>query len=114
VAIARNTEGVRSVNDQLQVRAGESGNTSAADRSQTNSSQPIADGWITTKVQSQFYLDGDIKGRDINVETQDGVVTLNGTVDTEAEKQTAETIARETDGVTRVVNQLAVTARNQQ
>jgi osmotically-inducible protein OsmY len=65
-------------------------------------------------VQSQFFLDSDIKGSDINVDTRDGVVTLKGSVETDAEKQMAETIARETEGVTRVVNDLSVTARDRQ
>jgi osmotically-inducible protein OsmY len=116
VAIARNTEGVRSVTDQLQVRATDVGptDTTKGDTQAPTSAQPIEDGWITTKVQSQFFLDGDIKGRDIDVDTRDGVVTLKGSVDTAAEKQMAETIARETEGVTRVVNELTVIARNQQ
>jgi osmotically-inducible protein OsmY len=116
VAIARNTEGVRSVNDQLQVRpaSSEPSSSDTAETQATASRQPVEDAWITTKVQSQFFLDGDIKGRDINVDTREGVVTLNGSVETAAEKQMAETIARETEGVTRVVNDLAVTARDRQ
>lgn len=49
-----------------------------------------------------------MKGRQINVDTNDGVVTLKGMVDTAQQKQEAEPIARETEGVTRVMNQLTV------
>lgn len=117
VALARNTDGVRSVNDQLQVSATAADRTTAPDRDATarrGSDQPLEDAWITTKVQSQFFLDADIKGRDINVDTRNGVVTLKGEVESETEKQMAQTIAQETEGVTRVVNNLAIAARERQ
>jgi osmotically-inducible protein OsmY len=44
----------------------------------------------------------------VNVDTRNGVVTIKGTVPTEAAKRAAETLASETDGVVRVVNQLRV------
>jgi hyperosmotically inducible periplasmic protein len=106
IAIARNTEGVRDVADQLTVnRVTESGDN------QTGLSQTAAtvdDAWITTKVQSKFFLDRDIKGSTINVNTSGGVVTLEGSVRSAAERQAAEQIARETEGVSRVNNQLKV------
>ena len=49
-------------------------------------------------------------GTGINVDTKDGVVTLSGTVDTEAAKASAETAAKGTNGVSRVVNNLTVKA----
>ena len=39
------------------------------------------DGWITTKVQAQYFADADVKARQIDVTTDNGVVTLTGTVD---------------------------------
>ena len=42
------------------------------------------------------------------MDTRAGVVTLEGTVETDAQRTEAEQIARETAGVARVVNQLAV------
>jgi hyperosmotically inducible protein len=47
-------------------------------------------------------------GTGINVDTKDGVVTLNGTVDTEAAKASAEAAAKGVNGVQRVVNNLTV------
>ena len=106
IAIARNTEGVRGVTDQLTVTPA----TEARER-QTGLSQAAAvadDAWITTQVQSKFFLDRDIKGSTINVNTHGGVVTLEGSVRSTAERQAAEQIAHETDGVSRVQNQLKV------
>ena len=64
------------------------------------------DAWITTKIESKLVGDSDIKARDIGVSTQDGVVTLKGHVLNEPLRQLAETLAKNTDGVTQVVNQL--------
>ena len=37
----------------------------------------IADGWLTTKIQAQFFADEDIRARDIVVTAKDGVVVLS-------------------------------------
>ncbi len=66
----------------------------------------VNDAWITTKIESKLVGDRDIKARDIGVSTQDGVVTLKGHVLNEPLRQLAETLAKNTDGVTQVVNQL--------
>lgn len=70
--------------------------------------EAITDGWITTKVKAKMVDERLLKGSDINVDTNDHVVTLKGTVASEAGKARAEEIARTTDGVKRVVNQLVV------
>jgi osmotically-inducible protein OsmY len=46
----------------------------------------------------------------INVDTSGGTVSLSGTVDSEAMRQRAATLAQQVDGVTRVVNNLQVQA----
>jgi hypothetical protein len=52
--------------------------------------------------------DADTPERKINVDVVDGAVTLRGTVDTAEAKSEAERIAKETDGVKKVTNQLKV------
>jgi osmotically-inducible protein OsmY len=120
VALARNTEGVREVRDQLMVQADTEPVGATAGREPAPVSQPadqqvgtagtsvVEDVWITTKIQSQYFLDPLVKGHEINVDTMDGVVTLSGSVESDQHKQMAEQIASETDGVTRVVNQLTI------
>ena len=98
--IARNTEGVTSVDNRLRVR-GE--NEGAADATATE-----PDAWLTAKIQSKYFMDSDVKGHDINVDTQNGVVTLNGTVDNEAQRTQAVAIARNTDGVKNVTDSLRI------
>jgi osmotically-inducible protein OsmY len=68
----------------------------------------IDDAWITTKVKWFFIGEDTLKDSDINVDTRDKVVTLKGTVRTAAGKARAETLAKQTEGVTRVVNDLTV------
>jgi hyperosmotically inducible protein len=70
--------------------------------------EAITDGWITTKVSANFVDEPLLKGSDINVDTDNHVVTLTGTVGSEAGKARAEAVAFGTEGVTRIVNQLRV------
>jgi osmotically-inducible protein OsmY len=70
--------------------------------------EAITDAWITTKVHSRFTGENALKGSDIDVDTKDHVVTLKGTVASAAGRARAVDIARTTDGVTKVVDQLTV------
>jgi osmotically-inducible protein OsmY len=110
VALARNTDGVREVKDQLRldasVRERETGARTEGQPRATGIERP--DAWVTTKIQAQYFLDDEVKGHQINVDTSNGVVTLKGFVATAQQKQEAEQIARETEGVRRVVNELTV------
>lgn len=63
---------------------------------------------ITTAVKSKLLANSSTSGMDIHVETNHGVVTLSGTVGSDAEKDLAERIARNTDGVNDVTNDLEV------
>ena len=67
-----------------------------------NSDQPVDDTWITTKVKSSLLADSDVSGLDINVDTLNGVVTLRGQVETQAQADEATRITREIKGVTNV------------
>jgi hypothetical protein len=66
------------------------------------------DAGVTTKVKSQFAADDTVKAYEINVTTREGVVTLEGDVDSAAAKMRAVEIARTTEGVRDVVDQLVV------
>ena len=67
--------------------------------------------WTRPEVRvgvSKLIADTKTPEHKINVDVNDNVVTLRGTVDTVAQQNEAERLARETDGVKRVVNQLKV------
>lgn len=72
------------------------------------SAQPITDSMITTKVKAELAKDRDTAAKDIHVETQNGVVHLNGAVTSMAEKDKAEQDARSIEGVKDVNNKLKV------
>jgi hyperosmotically inducible protein len=74
----------------------------------------LADSWLTTKIQAQYFADDDIKARHINVSTRDGVVTLTGFVEGQPQRDLALQIARTTDGVQRVNDQLAIAGSEQE
>ena len=67
-----------------------------------------ADSAITAIVKSKLAVDNETSSANINVDTKGGVVTLTGVVTTQANKEQAERIARNTEGVTRVINNITV------
>jgi len=70
----------------------------------------MTDGWITGRVSARFVDEDLLKGSDINVDTDQQVVTLKGTVVTAAGRRKATSVAKGTEGVRRVVNQLNIAA----
>jgi len=68
----------------------------------------IDDAWITTKVKWFMMGDDLLEGSNINVDTVKNVVTLKGTVKTEAGRARAVALAKDVDGVKSVVNQLTI------
>ncbi|MCW3150671.1 BON domain-containing protein [Stutzerimonas stutzeri] len=62
----------------------------------------VSDTWITTKVKSTLLAEDATPGMEIEVETKDGVVSLSGTVATEAEKEAAIAKAKGIKGVREV------------
>ncbi|HXD17045.1 MAG TPA: BON domain-containing protein [Vicinamibacterales bacterium] len=67
-----------------------------------------SDTGITTAVKTKMAADDTVKASEINVDTHNRVVTLNGTVGSQAEKERAVTIARDTNGVASVVDDLTI------
>jgi hyperosmotically inducible protein len=66
------------------------------------------DAGITSAVKSKMASDETVKASEINVDTHNHVVTLNGTVGSQTEKERAVGIARSTKGVNTVVDNLTV------
>ena len=70
--------------------------------------QQLADAALTAKIKSKMALDDSIEARRIDVDTNGTVVTLSGTVRSAQEKAKALQLARDTAGVTSVVDRLSV------
>ena len=68
----------------------------------------LADGWLTTRIQAQYFADNQVKARYIDVTSMDGVVTIKGFVETPAARERALQIARATSGVKQVNDQLLI------
>lgn len=71
----------------------------AAGETMEKAGDAVSDTWITSKVKSTFLADTDLDGMDIKVETNQGVVSLSGTVSSEAEKELAIQKAKSIKGV---------------
>ena len=67
-----------------------------------------SDSRITMTVQSKYFASDEVKGHEIDVDTDHGVVTLKGKVQSENARQQAVQIARGVDGVARVEDQLTI------
>lgn len=67
-----------------------------------------SDALITTKVKGAFVADSTLSALEISVDTADGVVTLSGTVGTEAEVQQATQVASDVEGVKQVQSEIQI------
>jgi osmotically-inducible protein OsmY len=77
-------------------------------RTNQSVSSQISDSSITAAVKSKLVGDKQVAARNVDVNTEEGIVYLMGRVGSQAEKAEAERLARTVDGVRDVVNHLQV------
>jgi osmotically-inducible protein OsmY len=107
-AIARGVEGVGSVDNRI-VIVPEKPQPAAQDGSEkTDLKQRLQDLTTTTLVKGKLLRSPHIAGLDINVDTVNGLVTLEGEVTSGAAKDLAWRLAKNTQGVVSVENHLLV------
>lgn len=94
--LARLTAGVRAVDNRIVVVPRKDG---AADDADVLPDVPARDGWISAKVKSSLLMSPGVDGLDIDVETKDGRVTLDGVASSAAERDLAVDIAKDIRGV---------------
>src|SRR6185295_18213762 len=102
-AITQDTSGVTAVHNNLTVNPGARGNQDVAllgDR--------VADLEIKTLVIDQLARSPELKDRTLAVQVSKKVVSLDGAVETPAQKRAAEQIALQTPGVQGLAGQIAV------
>jgi hypothetical protein len=63
---------------------------------------------LTAKIKAKMTLDDTVQAARIDIDTEGDVVTLSGTVRSDAERARALQLARETEGVRQVVDHLRV------
>jgi hyperosmotically inducible protein len=129
--LARKNDGVKSVVDQLTIapaggttvrdqvdraaqkteRAGERAVDKTASATK-KTGRAVNDGWIKSKIYTQYMADWNtvLDDSDIDVDVDRGAVTLNGTVKSTEAKTKAVSIAKATDGVKSVRDNLKVSA----
>jgi osmotically-inducible protein OsmY len=113
--IAKGLKGVAGVENRLRV-AGESPAAHAdVDRDvgadeRRSFGQWANDATTSAVVKAALIRNDNIRARDIEIDTEDDVVTLRGVVGSEQEKQLAEQLAKNTRDVKQVRNELRVDA----
>jgi hyperosmotically inducible protein len=134
IAVAKANDGVKNVVDQLKIAPAKGSNMAAkADRAgdkaeragekatdktvsaTQKTGRAIDDGWIKSKIYAQYMADWNtvLNDSNIDVDVANNVVTLNGTVKTAEAKTKAVSIAKATDGVKSVKDNLRVAAGTQ-
>ena len=73
----------------------------------------MSDSWITSKTKIALFADERVKGRQVHVETKDGVVMLRGKIDSAEAKAAAAEVTKGIEGVKNVKNELQVVAPSQ-
>jgi hyperosmotically inducible protein len=97
----------RSVESELEKQGEAVGEV--AERQVEKLERNVDDAAITTAVKAKLAADVRLSTlADIGVETENGVVTLEGAVESDATKAAAEDVAESVDGVLRVSNELIV------
>ncbi len=81
---------------------------SAASVAEARQVGAVKDGWLVMKVHSEMLDEDVLSGSDIDVDVKNGVVTLQGTVPSEAARARALAVAKANDGVKNVVDQLKI------
>ena len=134
--LARRNDGVKNVVDQLRIAPAHDGKVErvgdkiadktekaadktarAADKAEDKTEKAarktgraIDDGWIKSKIYAQYLADWNtvLDDSDIDVDVSNNFVTLNGTVKSAAARAKAVDIAKKTDGVKGVKDNLRV------
>jgi hyperosmotically inducible protein len=97
ISVARGVEGVKNVQNKMALKT-----------TQTTVGEKIDDGIITTKVKGALVAEYGVDSGDIAVVTRDGEVQLSGFVKDQSQIERATSVARSTEGVKNVINELSV------
>jgi osmotically-inducible protein OsmY len=90
----KNVSGVKSVNNQLVVAE--------------EGADALSDEWISLKVKTTLLFHTSVSGIRTKVYVEDGIVTLTGEAESQAEKDLAAKFAKDVSGVKDVINQMTV------
>jgi hyperosmotically inducible protein len=97
IAVTRGVAGVKTVANKMDIKG-----------PPTTVGNKIDDGVITTKIKAALLADSNVKSLDIAVITRKGEVQLSGFVNNQAQMDQAIKIARGTEGVSSVGNEMSI------
>jgi hyperosmotically inducible protein len=103
--IAMNIEGVQDVTNNLTVKPDHEGNMESASSSFARSWHDMT---ITAGLNMEFAASSELEATAINVDTEKGIVTLKGEVDSSAAKDLAVEMAKGYDNVIDVQDELTI------
>ena len=95
VKLAKSVAGVKSVRNNLQI-------------GERSWGEAFNDKWLVSKIKSKLIAEPEIRSLNIDVDVDKGVVTLTGIVGSRFEKKRAIELAKATEGIVRVVDNLRV------
>tara|TARA_B100001059_G_scaffold235467_1_gene281211 strand:- start:7754 stop:8419 length:666 start_codon:yes stop_codon:yes gene_type:complete len=102
-------DGVTAVDNKLTVVKNMKSKAASADKGDSVESD-LTDAKISTVITTRYLFNSEVGGTDIDVDTDKGVVTLKGTVKSDAEKQLAVSIAENAEDVRKVIDELKIVA----
>jgi hyperosmotically inducible protein len=105
-AIDKSAEGISKAAEKTKEGAAKAADKTAEGFSKAG--EAITDTWIKTRVKSKFVGEDLLKDSDITVDVTDHVVTLSGTVPSEAGRARALEEAKQVEGVHQVIDKLTV------
>ncbi len=98
IMVTRSVEGVKNVDNKVSLKS----------NAATTIGVKVDDSIVTSKVKSSLLADPDIKSLDIAVVTSNGEVQLSGFVNNQTQIDHAVDVARRTEGVHNVINELRI------
>lgn len=97
---AVNTAGVKNVDNRIDVKGA------------SQAAGPTSDAWITAKVKTSLLFSKNVSAK-TDVTTNNGVVTLRGAADNQAQKDLTTEYAKDVEGVKDVKNEMTVSSSRQ-
>jgi osmotically-inducible protein OsmY len=108
--IAKSIDGVTDVKNDLAVDKTKAriARDDDASRERSGFKHAVGNATLTAKIKSQLLANENTSGMAVNVDSDDGAVTLSGSVDSDEEKELIARIAENTSGADSVDNRLTV------
>ncbi len=105
---AREVEGVRGVNNRLEVKSAVADPTVATEGAGDSALHEIGDATLTARIKTALMMERETSAFHTDVDTERGAVTLIGTAKSGAERDLAEKVVRKVEGVKSVDNRIEV------